>query len=169
MSLGVRLKKAREKSGYSQSEVAEKLNISRQAVSKWENGWTSPDIDNLILLSKLYETSTDALLMETPEMIGSGSNDSNISGEDEEEPYDSHEDFMLVIIAVIGCMFPGVGFFITIVITAYCILKKRRLNKVHIAILILCFLVNVINAWSWLNSVWFHIGRATVEKVALID
>lgn len=40
MSLAIRLKNAREKSGYSQNEVAESLNISRQAVSKWENGWT---------------------------------------------------------------------------------------------------------------------------------
>ncbi len=71
MSLAIRLKNAREKSGYSQNEVAESLNISRQAVSKWENGWTCPDIDNLILLSKLYKVSTDELLMEDSEVMES--------------------------------------------------------------------------------------------------
>ena len=70
-------------------------------------------------------SSTDALLMDTSEMIESSSNDSNMSGENEKEPYDSHEDFMLIIIAVIGCMFPGVGFFITIAITGTLVFHYR--------------------------------------------
>ena len=70
-------------------------------------------------------SSTDALLMDTSEMIESSSNDSNMSGENEKEPYDSHEDFMLIIIAVIGCMFPGVGFFITIAITGTLVFRYR--------------------------------------------
>ena len=70
-------------------------------------------------------SSTDALLMDTSEMIESSSNDSNMSGENEKEPYDSHEDFMLIIIAVIGCMFPGVGFFITISITGTLVFHYR--------------------------------------------
>ena len=38
LNLGKNLKNAREKAGYSQNDVAEKLNISRQSVSRWENG-----------------------------------------------------------------------------------------------------------------------------------
>ena len=38
MDLGKNLKEARKKAGYSQKDVAEKLNISRQAISRWENG-----------------------------------------------------------------------------------------------------------------------------------
>ena len=70
-------------------------------------------------------SSTEALIMDTSEMIESSSNDSNMSGENEKEPYDSHEDFMLIIIAVIGCMFPGVGFFITISITGTLVFHYR--------------------------------------------
>lgn len=62
MNLAEKLKKARENAGFSQMDIAEKLNISRQAISKWENGWTSPDIDNLIILSDLYHISLDELL-----------------------------------------------------------------------------------------------------------
>lgn len=51
-----------ENVGFSQNEVAEKLNISRQAVSKQENGWTSPDIDNLVILNDLYNISLAELL-----------------------------------------------------------------------------------------------------------
>lgn len=54
-----RLKELRKEHGFSQQEVADKLNISRQAVSKWENGSSYPDIDNLRLLSHLYNVSLD--------------------------------------------------------------------------------------------------------------
>lgn len=49
----------RIKNGYSQSSLAEQLNISRQAVSKWERGIGLPDIENIILLSKLYNITLD--------------------------------------------------------------------------------------------------------------
>jgi transcriptional regulator with XRE-family HTH domain len=167
MSLAIRLKNAREKSGYSQNEVAESLNISRQAVSKWENGWTCPDIDNLILLSKLYKVSTDELLMEDSEVMESNLIDQNISSEKVKENYEPYENFLLIIISVIGCMFPGIGLLVSIAIIIYCKTKKKHLNKIHIVIIIMCIIINVINAWSWLNSIWFHSGRATIEKVAL--
>lgn len=57
-----RLVKMRKAHGYSQEELAEKLGISRQAVSKWERAESSPDTDNLIMLSKLYGVSLDDLL-----------------------------------------------------------------------------------------------------------
>lgn len=57
-----RLIKMRKAHGYSQEELAEKLGISRQAVSKWERAESSPDTDNLIMLSRLYGVSLDALL-----------------------------------------------------------------------------------------------------------
>jgi len=51
----------RKQNGYSQEELAEKLGISRQAVSKWERGDASPDTDNLIALAKIYNISLDKL------------------------------------------------------------------------------------------------------------
>lgn len=62
MNLGEKLKKSRLNKELSQENVARQLNISRQAISKWENGYNYPDIDNLILLSKIYDISTDDLL-----------------------------------------------------------------------------------------------------------
>lgn len=55
-----RLKELRLEHNYSQKYVAEQLNISRQAISKWENGRSYPDIDNLRLLSSLYNVSLDS-------------------------------------------------------------------------------------------------------------
>lgn len=57
-----RLQTLRKKNGYSQEELAEKIGISRQAVSKWERAEASPDTDNLILLAKLYGVTLDELL-----------------------------------------------------------------------------------------------------------
>lgn len=57
-----RLIKLRKKNNLSQEELADKLGISRQAVSKWERAEASPDTDNLICLAKLYNISLDELL-----------------------------------------------------------------------------------------------------------
>ncbi|MCL2848041.1 MAG: helix-turn-helix transcriptional regulator [Firmicutes bacterium] len=57
-----RLIKLRKKSGYSQEELAEQLNISRQAISKWERGESLPDTENLIGLAALYGISIDELI-----------------------------------------------------------------------------------------------------------
>ena len=65
MSLGQRLKQVRVEKGFSQADVADFLNISRQSISRWETDKAYPDIDNLVELSKYYEISIDELLTET--------------------------------------------------------------------------------------------------------
>ncbi len=50
--------------GYTQNDIADKVFVSRQAVSKWERGESCPDIDTLVALSTLYSVSVDALLKE---------------------------------------------------------------------------------------------------------
>ncbi len=62
-----RLYELRKQHGYSQDELAEMLNVSRQTVSKWERSESSPDTDNLIALAKLYGISLDDLLGYTPQ------------------------------------------------------------------------------------------------------
>ena len=62
MSLGNSLFTARKKSGLSQEEVAEKLGISRQTISKWETGETLPDIRQSKRLAVLYRLSLDDLI-----------------------------------------------------------------------------------------------------------
>ena len=66
-----KLVKLRKQAGLSQEELADKLGLSRQAVSKWERAEASPDTDNLICLAKLYNVSLDDLLSteDDPETI----------------------------------------------------------------------------------------------------
>lgn len=62
MTLGEKLKSARKGAGLTQEQLAEKLFISRQAITKWEADRGMPDIENLKQLSKLLNVSIDALL-----------------------------------------------------------------------------------------------------------
>lgn len=57
------LKKLRKAAKLTQEDVAERLNVSRQSVAKWENGESLPDIDNCIKLSRLYNVTLDDLVM----------------------------------------------------------------------------------------------------------
>ena len=62
MSLGQRLIELRKAKHLSQEEVAEKLNVTRQTISKWETDQSSPEFDKIIPLCELFEISTDELL-----------------------------------------------------------------------------------------------------------
>lgn len=62
MKLGPQIKAEREKQQLTQEELAQRLNVSRQAVSKWELGTAYPDIVRLIQISELFSISLDALI-----------------------------------------------------------------------------------------------------------
>ena len=64
MIISEKINQLRREHGWSQEELAEKLGVSRQAISKWENGSAMPDIDKVIKLSELFDVSTDYLLHE---------------------------------------------------------------------------------------------------------
>lgn len=62
MTLGERIQLLRKAAGLSQEQLAEIVGVSRQAVSKWETDQSSPDIENILALSKAFAISTDELL-----------------------------------------------------------------------------------------------------------
>lgn len=63
MNLSEKIMLLRKKEGWSQEELANHLQISRQAVSKWESGQSMPDTDKIIQLSQLFRVTTDYLLL----------------------------------------------------------------------------------------------------------
>ena len=69
MELGNQIKKMRNELSLSQDELAEKIFVSRQSISNWENDKTYPDIKSLILLSEVFSVSLDTLVKgDIPEM-----------------------------------------------------------------------------------------------------
>ncbi|MBN1044352.1 helix-turn-helix transcriptional regulator [Clostridium botulinum] len=68
--INTNLKRLRKNHQYTQENVAEKLNVSRQSVAKWENGESTPDIDSCIKLAKLYNVRLDDLVNHSEEESG---------------------------------------------------------------------------------------------------
>ncbi|HBN00966.1 MAG TPA: hypothetical protein DD384_07145 [Firmicutes bacterium] len=110
-----RLIELRKKSGLSQEQLAEKLGLSRQAVSKWERAEASPDTDNLICLAKIYNVSLDELLnsdqsveeiaQEVKEETAEKENEGDEDGDEKEKsPYAWVENLIFGICMGIVCI-----------------------------------------------------------------
>lgn len=157
-----KLRQARMSKGLSQEEVASKLKIARQSISKWENGHAYPDIFNLKLLCDLYEISVDSLLKDDEE-IG------KISIKDCEEEkthakqYDKNVEMLfLLVIMIVSCIIPFLGVPVSLAVLIY----KKKMNKSYTiifnVILILCLVLSLVNSLILLNELYFHIGEATI-------
>ena len=70
MILAEKIMTLRKRFNWSQEELAEKLDISRQSVSKWEVGATIPDLDKILKMSEIFGVSTDYLLKDEIEEAG---------------------------------------------------------------------------------------------------
>lgn len=71
----------RKKNGMSQEELAEKMNVSRQAVSKWEGAQSVPDLNRILALSRIFSVTTDYLLNDEIEIL----DDEPVIGDDDEK------------------------------------------------------------------------------------
>ncbi|WP_084676217.1 helix-turn-helix domain-containing protein [Carnobacterium pleistocenium] len=133
MALGERLKKSRMNKGYSQGDVAAHLTISRQSISKWENGNSYPDLDNLVKLSAYYEVSIDDLLKENQKLKKKteekGQKLNFIHGNNEKD-----EGLLLLIIASIGSLIPPIGLILAPVI----IKRNKKTNSLHKFVYLAC-------------------------------
>lgn len=64
MSIGARIQQFRVNNGLTQEKLAEMLNVSRQSVSKWEMDQSLPEVDKIVLMSKLFGVGTNEILLE---------------------------------------------------------------------------------------------------------
>lgn len=62
MNMADRIQYLRKTKGFSQEELADKMGVSRQAVSKWESEQSTPDIEKIIMMSEIFEVTTDYIL-----------------------------------------------------------------------------------------------------------
>ena len=146
------LKTARENKGLSQNEVANELGISRQAISKWENGRGYPDMDNLVLLSQMYEVSLDILL-------------SNGNGPIKIEKQQNEEDqsILLLVLTAVAALIP----FVSIFMPVYILRKNKKTNQYYKAIIVTNVVVILLGLFSAYNIIdaFFPIGTTTTEQI----
>ena len=67
MEFNNKLYELRKQKGFSQEELANRLNVSRQTISKWEVGESTPDMEKLVAISDLFEISLDELVLDKKE------------------------------------------------------------------------------------------------------
>lgn len=79
MILANKIMELRKKSGWSQEELADQLNVSRQAVSKWESAQSVPDLERVLAMSRIFGVSTDYLLKDEMEEVDSAPVEERIS------------------------------------------------------------------------------------------
>ncbi|PHF49039.1 transcriptional regulator [Bacillus pseudomycoides] len=137
MNLGPQLKKFRESKNFSQEDVARKVGVTRQAVYKWESNKSYPDIDNLILLSELFEVTIDELIK------GSEDVREELDKKDKDECEDDDDEndfgfFIGIVLIFIGIFIgiEGISLFITIlgmlIMVFYSDVKKAIINEFKI-------------------------------------
>lgn len=160
--LAENLKRARKMKGYSQEEVAEKLMISRQVISKWENGWSTPDVETLVKLSDLYGVSVEMLISVIQE------SEESIEGDklNENRTKFSTENFVLIACVSVSCVVPIIG----IIVSIMGILYNRKTNKSKI-VEVVCFICLILSIYNLLiigNNLIFHRGVSNVEKLSYL-
>lgn len=160
-NLSKRLKELRIKNNYSQTDIANYLNISRQSVSKWEAGKTTPDLDNLILLAELYNLSIDSLITgNTPQDIPESSNHQNLL----EKSLPVLEMLGLSIILVLSTNFPFGGILVSIIVAVW--LKRSNRNyKLIYGLCLICFILSLSDAMAIYTHLNSNYGSPIIEPV----
>lgn len=159
-NIPTRLKELRTKNNYSQTYVAEQLNISRQAISRWENGNATPDLDNLILLAKLYNTSVDDILgVQTEDIYPEEAITSN-----QNTLTSSFEMLALSIILVLSMLFPFAPIVISALIAFWMKINKRNYPFVYV-LCVICLIVGVYNTYLFFIHAIPNTGTATITPV----
>lgn len=142
MNLPERLAFLRREKGLSQQELADEMNVTRQAISKWESGNVMPNLDNLICLSKLYGVTIDSLIDDVqdtpPEPAPSEptSVKSSPSGVAISEPRPAKnlrkENPILTFLRKYGWRTAFLLAMVVILILVGCLLNMRRLAEDHV-------------------------------------
>lgn len=148
-NLPEKLKEYRKKNHYSQEQVAEYMNLSRQAISNWETGKAYPDLDNLVMLSELYGITVD-------ELLGEGSKTRNTSHNDDLKTISYN--VILEILALSIILILSLDFFMGgIIATILIIYGLKRAKRNYFIIYIICVVCLLLEIYDLMIFI-FHIN-----------
>ena len=100
----------RKTNNMSQDELAEKLGVSRQSISFWENGQTQPTLENVIALAKIFNISSDALL--SPDPAPAGANTEKAPNKNIPDGHHGKKKVLWLIIAIAAVIIIGIVLFV---------------------------------------------------------
>lgn len=163
MQVGEQLKYYREQNRLSQQDVADRLETSRQSISRWETDKCYPDLDNLVLLSKLYQVTLDELLGEEICHINKEEHKAENAGEEKESGgIDRTKQETLFIILIVSCLIPLLGAVVSSVIL---IKKWKQLHVVLKITCVICFLLSVHNCFVEFNAWFYFLAKTDITVV----
>ncbi|NLM68061.1 MAG: helix-turn-helix transcriptional regulator [Enterococcus sp.] len=171
-SLANQLQYYRKLQGFSQNDVANKLNLSRQSVSKWENGHTYPDFDNLLLLSELYQVSVDELLQENKKLKKEiYKNNTEIKETKKKLKFinkkintDIKDEslFLLILSGISSFIFP-----LGLILAVISILKNKKSNSYYILVYVISIFAILLNLYDGYIHIanYMNWGNTTIEQI----
>ena len=175
MELANNLKYYREKAGFTQEQVANELRVTRQSISRWENGKSYPDLDNLVLISELYQVSIDHLIKENEELFKKiDQNAQEIQDkkqklrEIEQEVLqitskEKDESLLLLLLAAVSSLIFPLG----LLLIGFVLIRNKRQNRFYKLIWLVALIALFFNAYDGyvhLNN-YLGWGEVHVEKI----
>jgi len=112
MSLAEKLVSLRKQKGLTQMDLAESLEVSRQAISRWEVGTSVPGTDNLKTLSEIYGVSLDYLLRDDAEAF-SGTSENKHQERKEQEKRKNHSGALIWLVGIVVAIVIGMTILVT--------------------------------------------------------
>lgn len=157
-----RLKMFRKEKGFTQEEVASYLNISRQAISQWERGIAYPDIDNLKLLSQLYQVSINDLTSSNVEELLKQET-AEVKNKNDIDLHSCIEILSILIILALSSQIPFLGMIVPIFIILWGKKNKKNIKVIYLVSLI-GFLIGTYNTFNILSYYFLSdYGVSTIE------
>lgn len=124
MDLAMKLVSLRKKNGMTQMELAERLNISRQAISRWEAGAAFPSLDNLRLLSELYGVTINDLLNDASDYADVTADAETVSKMSDKS--DEHIRFKKIRTSVICLIAFILAFLMALFVVQLCVRERKH-------------------------------------------
>lgn len=177
MAFGSRLKEVRKEKGFSQNQVAEELYVSRQSVSKWENGFCYPELENFYRLCKLYDKTSEELLkginvygMEIQDVNDSGVNDPEVNDPEVNDPevndpeVNDPENVEIIVISEEKYDLNSFSFlsFVPFVGLYYVVRKYLKdIGKAKTKLFLLNFIISVFITLGFIMFVYYEIPKTS--------
>ncbi|WP_434737652.1 helix-turn-helix domain-containing protein [Levilactobacillus sp.] len=148
------------------------LHVTRQSISKWENGRGYPDLDNLIQLSKVYKMSIDNLLSENPNLKKQFnlSDEQIIQKQSQSKKINTDlyqntdEGIILIILSIVSGLIPPIGIFMPL----YVAWRNNKYNSLYKTINLICIivlLISILGTYVIIVDNWLIPARTTIYQI----